>query len=321
MDDILIDRNKSLSDILSLIGYYYSLDPIQKYRSKAFNTASFNIKNHPIAILSGLQAREEVKGVGKSIENTIQEYLNTGHVKRLDDFEQTYKTQKDTIDFFRSIYGIGPITAINLYNEGFRTLEDLWTQASLNESQRIGILWRDHINLKIPRVEMDLIQQTIGSFLNPYDIKWEITGSYRRQEPESSDIDILVESRSDLNMFGLLTLLRPLLAADLANGDTKYMGILRLSNQFNGHRIDIRIVPPENWPFALMYFTGSQKFNILMRSRAIELKLKLNEYQLYNHTGDHHPATDERDIFNLLRVTYLHPEQRLRNLDRLPISS
>ena len=318
MSEEFVDRNKELADILSLIGHYYSLQPKNGYRAKAFNVASAKIANHPIAILSGGQARKELSGIGDSIEQTIDEYLSTGHVQRLDDLEHEYQEQKDVIDYFRSFYGIGPVTAINLYNQGFRTLEDIWERGDLTEAQKIGIMWREHLKLPIPRAEMDIIKQEIGKILNPYGIIWEITGSYRRGELSSNDIDILVESRPDLNMSGVIALLRHILAADLATGDTKYMGIIRLSEKYDGHRIDIRIVPHDNWPFALMYFTGSQRFNILMRLRAIELGLKLNEYGLYDGTNHLLVAHNEADIFNLLKVQYLTPEQRTRTLDHLP---
>lgn len=319
MDADPLNHNKELADLLSLIGHYYSLssDSKDKYKASAFYTASNNIANHPIAILSGKQARLEVKRVGDSTAQIIDEYFQTGHVSRLTELETKFQIQKPVIDLFLSIYGIGPVTAFKFYNQGYRTLQDLWYRAQLTDSQKIGLQWNEHIKLPIPRYEMDIINEHIGSILNPYGIKWEITGSYRRQEPTSNDIDILVQGQPDLNLLGVITVLRPILTADLALGDTKYMGILRLSDQYNGHRIDIRIVPPENWPFALMYFTGSQRFNILMRSKAIQLNYKLNEYGLYDSRGRSLPASTEEDIFNLLHVSYLPPISRIRTLNTL----
>lgn len=318
MDADPLNHNKEIADILSLIGHYYSLsaDPKEKYKARAFNTASINIANHPIAILSGAQARSEVKGIGKSNEAVIDEYFQTGRVLRLIELENKFQDQKATVDLFRSVYGIGPVTAFRYYNQGFRTLQNLWDRAPLTEAQRVGLQWYEHINIPIPRNEMDLINQTIGSYLGPYGIKWEITGSYRRQEASSNDIDILVQSQPDLNLLGVITVLKPILPADLALGDTKYMGMLRLPG-YNGHRIDIRMVPPENWPFALLYFTGSQRFNILMRARAIQLHCKLNEYGLYDAHNKALPAKSEEDIFRLLQVAYLPPVARIRTLSTL----
>jgi DNA polymerase lambda len=312
----LLSRNKELADMLSLIASYYIMAR-DTYRAKAFSNAAAKIAEHPIAILSGAQARRELTGIGDSIETAIDEYITTGTIKRLQELEARFADRKATIDYFRSFYGIGPVTAVKFYNQGFRTLEDLWFKGNLTDAQKIGIMWREHIALRIPRDEMDLINAKIASILDPYAIKWSIAGSYRRAEPSSGDIDVLVESRPDLNMDGLISLLQPILPAKLAQGPTKYMGIVRIDEQHNGHRIDIRLIDPVSFAAALLYFTGSQRFNILMRQRAIELGYTLNEYGLYDKQGIPQPVTSEEDIFRLLRVKYIPPVERTKTIPAL----
>src|SRR5690606_24070966 len=140
---------------------------------------------------------------------------------------------------------------------------------------------RDHINQPIIRSEMDIINFQLANRFNKHSIVWTIAGSYRRGEPQSGDIDILIESSSVIDMNFILNLIEDILPATLASGPTKFMGILRLSDKFLGHRVDIRLIDPESYPYALMYFTGSQQFNILMRNHAIQLGYTLNEYGLY----------------------------------------
>lgn len=310
-------QNKELADELHLIGSYYTIAR-DTYRARAFNTAAAKIAAHPVAILSGAQARRELTGIGDSIQEAIDEYLTTGTVQRLEILQAQFPDRQKTIDFFLSFYGIGPATAVSLYDKGLRTLEDLWFRGNLNQAQQIGIMWREHIKLPIPRDEMILVNEKIGSILNPYGVKWTIAGSYRRGEPSSNDIDMLVEERTDLNMIGLITLLQSVLPATLAQGPTKYMGIFRLSDDYNGHRIDIRLIASNSWGAALMYFTGSQRFNIIMRQRAIELGMSLNEYGLFRG-AQQIPTTTEEDIFAALRVQYLSPEQRTRTINALPL--
>ena len=95
------------------------------------------------------------------------------------------------------------------------------------------------------------------------------------------------------------------------------MGMVRLSDQHNAHRIDIRLVEYQYWPYTLMYFTGSQKFNILMRQRAIDLGLSLNEYSLTSENGECINANSEEEIFEILGVKYLSPIERVKDLDEL----
>ena len=153
--------------------------------------------------------------------------------------------------------------------------------------------------------------------MNPYKINWDVAGSYRRGEPTSGDIDLLVESLPGLNMLGVVTLLQSIIPAKLVQGESLFMGVVRLDEQHNGHRIDIRLVDSFYYPTSLMYFTGSQQFNILMRQRAIELEMKLNEYGLYLYGDIQIPTMTEQDIFKYLGVAYLSPIERTRTLGAL----
>lgn len=311
--------NDELADILELIAEYYTIDK-DVYRTKSFSNASVKIREYPTTIISGGEARGLIYGIGESIEAVIDEYLTTGVVTRLNQLEAKYPDRKSTVDYFMTFYGIGPQTAVKFYNQGFRTLEDLWFKGNLTDAQKIGIMWRDHIPKRIERSEMNIIRTKIGSLLDPYNILWTIAGSYRREEPTSGDIDILVQARPDVDMNDLITLLSPILPTTLAQGDTKFMGIIQIGPEYYGHRVDIRLIPGKSYPAALMYFTGSQRFNILMRARAKEKGMVLNEYGLYRIGTDVHiPINSEVDIFNNLSVKYLHPHERTRNITGLPI--
>lgn len=310
-------HNRKLADVLFLIGSYYTMAH-DVHRANAFNNAATQIAKYPMAIMSGPQAGRELTRIGESTESVINEYLATGSVQRLKDLEVKFSEQKKVIDLFMSIHGIGPVTAMKYYNQGFRTLEDIWFKGNPTDAQKIGMMWREHINLRISREEMDLINERIGSVLNPYGIKWVIAGSYRRGEPSSGDVDVLVESRTDFNMDGLIQLLKPLLPATLAQGPKGYMGIIRIDEEHNGHRIDIKLMDPASYPFMVMHFTGSQRFNILMRQRAIDLGMRLNEYGLYYANGTPVGGVNsEDDIFRTLRVAYIPPVERTKTINAL----
>lgn len=339
-----LSRNKDLAEVLGEIAEYYYIAR-DTYRARTYATASANVAAYPYPITSGAQARRDINRIGDSVEKDINEFIAIDQeeklkkelrekaadegmfipeeepktITRLHELEIKYPDVNRIVKYFRSFYGIGPVTAIKFYNAGYRTLEDLWFKAPLTTAQRTGIMWREHINLRIPRAEMDLINETIGNILNKYGIQWIITGSYRRQEPSSGDIDILVQSRSDLNMDGLISLLQPYLPATLAQGPKLYMGIFRLDENHNGHRIDIKFIDPASYPAALLHFTGSQRFNILMRQRAIDLGYTLNEYGLYDTYGNPQLLTSEEDIFRLLGVKYYPPEARTKTLNYLEL--
>jgi DNA polymerase/3'-5' exonuclease PolX len=98
------------------------------------------------------------------------------------------------------------------------------------------------------------------------------------------------------------------------DGTTKYMGVCKLRPNATGRRIDIRIVTSSSLGAALLYFTGSDKFNKIMRYFANQRGFTLNEYGLYEYIngvkGELVPAETEEDIFSILNTVYLTPEQR-----------
>lgn len=107
-------------------------------------------------------------------------------------------------------------------------------------------------------------------------------------------------------------------------GDTKYMGVCRGQSpphdphQSAGtlsihdsvpHRIDLRFVPMESYYPAILYFTGSQQFNVRMRQVALEKGYTLNEYGLIQK-GTKIVVHSEKEIFDILGIVYLEPQER-----------
>ncbi|HSU52478.1 MAG TPA: DNA polymerase/3'-5' exonuclease PolX, partial [Candidatus Dormibacteraeota bacterium] len=79
---------------------------------------------------------------------------------------------------------------------------------------------------------------------------------------------------------------------------------------------DLRVVSDAEFPFALMYFTGSKEHNIVMRQRAIERGLRLNEYGLFrSQTETRDPnlleaCRTEEEVFEKLGLSFVPPEMR-----------
>lgn len=61
--------------------------------------------------------------------------------------------QVRVISLFGEVWGIGPATALKLYEKGHRTLEDLKQEDSLTNSQKLGLKFFDDIKKRIPRHE------------------------------------------------------------------------------------------------------------------------------------------------------------------------
>ena len=306
----------------------------EAYRAKAFEQAVNVIKIVPTPItLVNYKELKSQPGIGASSLNEIYEYLTTGTSSRLKDLQARTVDKQAVLELFKGVYGIGDVKAGKYFEQGYRTLDDL-LQAPLTDAEKVGLKWYHHLKERIPRAEMEIYIKVLEALIGPQEgtplsagrpgtNAWIIAGSYRRGEPTSGDIDILMRNDTGASLTEIVEKLQnssPKIIEDvLALGTKKFMGVVRLGEGQIARRIDIRLFEPANWAYALLYNTGSQKFNILTRQRAIDLGgLRLNEYELQNNaTGQMFPANTEEDIFRYLGIKYLTPEQRTKDLASL----
>ena len=311
--------NKEISSVLYEIGMYYDLSN-DEYRKKAFLNGAEIISNLEDEVDSSDDIKN-IPGIGKSISEVVDEFLTTKNVKRLDQLRDKHKNEMATFQYFQSFYGIGPATALKLVRAGYTELPQIYDDRDklLTKAQQIGIYWRNHITVRIPRKEMNIINQKISDVLDHNNVNWVMAGSYRREEPSSGDIDLLIEDTDEITIDKIYELLGSYIPDVLAKGKKKLAGIFRLSDEYWGHRIDILMFKKENWAFALMHFTGSGQFNKLMRNRAKSFGWKLSEYNLIDENGNKIVVNDEKDIFEALKVKYLEPIERTKTLNLLEL--
>jgi len=180
-------------------------------------------------------------------------------------------------------------------------------------------------------------------------IKAQLAGSARRRKETIGDLDLVVAVESgNHEMVSKAILGLPGIADVKGAGDSKISIILDTSvfeggftvghidpnvldaiggedyeQLESGGTIDaqVRLVPPEVFPFTLAYFTGSKEHNIAMRQRAIDRGLKLNEFGLIPDAKAGGlkgmaaaqfslPATNEQDIYRHLDLEWVTPELR-----------
>lgn len=72
---------------------------------------------------------------------------------------------------------------------------------------------------------------------------------------------------------------------------------------------DLRVVTDQQFPFAVVYFTGSKEHNIRLRQRAIDRGLSLNEYALSGADREV-PCVDEAAVYKSLDLDWIPPELR-----------
>jgi DNA polymerase (family 10) len=145
-------------------------------------------------------------------------------------------------------------------------------------------------------------------------VRVELAGSARRCAETVGDLD-LVASMTPEDRSSVAQKLQKLDGVErvLGAGETKVS--LRLES---GWQVDVRLVDEPEFASALHHFTGSKEHNILLRGRAKERGLILNEYGLFDdREGDPRHATanrlsmaDEEALYRRLGLTWIPPEMR-----------
>ncbi|GAA5969606.1 hypothetical protein JCM3765_003447 [Sporobolomyces pararoseus] len=270
---------------------------------------------------------------------TIEQRLVDKKVWKLESLSKREKALLNLV----ALYSIGAKRAEVFVANGCRTAEDLIKsdqkgKIKLTKAQKIGLLHREDFNRLIPRDEMEELKLALETALKKAkkDFEMEILGSFRRGVGFSSDIDLVVRHKTFLNKDDEATA-KPLMAMivkqleddglierenQLMLGPKKYAGLMKLPDHRHYRRIDIRLAPYPSYPYMLLGSTGDALLMKLMRHIAKKKGWCLNEFGM----GEKYAAEDEnpngfrpgtlkivkseREIFDLLGLPYLKPEQR-----------
>jgi DNA polymerase beta len=292
------------------------------WKVRAYDKVIRQLKSRDTPIYN-IEDVQNISGIGEKIKKKIEEIIETG------DLEQVHSINEEVIiinDLTR-VFGIGPIRAKELYKEHHITnVEDLINHKELlNDKQIMGLKYYKDFEKRIPRSEMDKHKEFVRNIIEKVNdkIMIEVMGSYRRGAKTSGDIDILITHKDDPENYGDIfskiideLIKTGYLTDTFAKGTKKYNGVCKLKKHRTHRRIDLMYSRTKEFPFALLYFTGSQDFNVKLRSHALEMGLSLSEYGLKYTKGDNkgqHVEEEfktEEDVLKYLGFKYIAPEKR-----------
>ena len=286
----------------------------EPFKVRAYQAVILQLQAHP----SPIHTWEDIQHfkLGEKTTEKIKEILETGRLAAADRAKQQMGDSMAALKIFQQIYGVGPAKATELVQKGFRTIDDLRRGSPpLNEKQQIGLQYYEDLLNRIPRKEMDRHRDTLRILFPQSDI----VGSYRRGLADSGDIDVLVRvpkgTPPKIIQQQLVSAVQQMkqggyILEILALGAHKCMAICRFDI---ARRLDILMTPEEEYPCALLYFTGSDRFNVAFRQIAMQDGYTLNEHALTPTKMNVPPVPafkDERDIFRFLRIEYVEPTKR-----------
>jgi len=296
-------------------------------KAKIYRRAHDNLVNYSEPIYS-VDELASITGFGPGIMKILKEYVSTGKITALEN------ERKRPENVLANIYGIGPKKARELVNNGITSISKLREEYKknpklLNDVQTKGLTYYDDIIQRIPRSEIVQYNKVFDKIFNNVKddtSKYEIVGSYRRGSQTSGDIDLIITSKNkDVFVKFVDKLLENNIIIEiLSRGPTKSLVICKLDKQSVARRVDFLYSTYEEYPFSILYFTGSKDFNTVMRGYALTLGYSLNEHGLYKKEKGkkkEDKITDtflsERDIFDFLGLVYKEPNERIGGNDVL----
>ncbi len=315
-DTPLTPKNAAYVDILDQLATIMAKRG-DNIRARVYKKAQETILAMPDDIYSPHQLKGQA-GIGSTILEKLETFDKTGTLPIIE--EERGKPENILSD----VYGIGPKKAVELVQMGITSIAQLRERQDevLNKVQKAGLKHYEDIMERIPRSEIDeymgVFQKTFDSVSETGD-RYEIVGSYRRGAAASGDIDVILTSTRPVFFDKWIDALLStgIIVEVLSRGKTKCLVITKMNANSKARRVDFLYTSPEEYPFAVLYFTGSKGFNAAMRGHALKLGWSLNEHGFSKVVDKKKEEkvllniVDERGIFDVLKLEYKEPSERI----------
>lgn len=305
LNEKFIELMEKLADIMLKQG--------ETFRARAYQKAQETIMAYPDDILSPAELKGK-PGIGQTIMDKLNEYVQTGTLSVLE------QEKNNPLNILAEVYGIGPKKAKELVDQGITSIAQLRENSRLlNDTQKVGLRYYEDILKRIPRSEIEDYKTIFeNAFPKGTDGKMEIVGSYRRGAQSSGDIDVIITSKLP-NVFTTFVdklIKSKIILHVLSRGPTKCLVVTKIPSSDTARRVDFLYTTPDEFPFAILYFTGSKIFNTVMRHVALEKGYTMNEHGIYKMEAKkkgekvNRAFRTEEDIFDFLCLEYKSPIER-----------
>ncbi len=310
--------NREVADLLRLIADMLEIKGEIIYKSLAYRKAADNIE------ALGLDINEvwrqgnlrDIPGVGKALEQKLDELLSTG---RLGYFEDLQEQVPVGVVSMLGIPDVGPKTAKLLWESlGAQSVSDVEKAArqgrlrqlpGLGERSEQRILEGiESLYRRTPRIPLGVAwpvaRELVLALRQELGIQTvEPVGSLRRMKDTVGDIDLLAAHNDPQQVTSAFVRL-PQVAETVMQGPTRATVILN-----NGLQVDLRALEPERYGSLLQYFTGSKEHNVALRTLAQKKGLSLSEYG-FRRGEEELLCPAEADVYAALGLPLIPAELR-----------
>ena len=317
---------KDIAEILDRIGTMLEIKGENPFKVRAYFSGARTLQTMEEDLGEVIQSRKlgEVPGIGKALTEKIETLYATGELAFYDKLIASVpsglmdlldipglggkkikvlheKLAIDSIETLTMACQEGRVA--DLKGFGKKTEEKILSGIENREAYAARHLWWD------ARAVVEKILPGLEAL--PEVERVEAAGSFRRGMETVGDLDFLVASSTPVPIMKWFISMEGIVEIT-AHGETKS------SVRFEGGmQADIRVVPAEQFYFALHHFTGSKDHNVRMRQKALSLGMSLSEWGLRPEEDKDSSrkagpvvANSEKDIFEALGLSYVPPALR-----------
>jgi DNA polymerase (family X) len=287
-------------------------------RIRAYRRAARTVEALPLSVATLLDRGIDpasIPGIGKDFARDVAAIVKTARFELLESLRRQLPGELGAL---AAIPGLGP-KRVKLLHENLRvrSLDDLRRVAQdgkLRDIRGLGLAVEKRVltllskpqevkrfSLAEMQDEIDALVEALAAGLP--DTRVTVAGSVRRRRSMVSDVDLLVSGNNAAAVCERL--IGGDSVADIrVHGPTRTTVVLR-----SGPQVDLRVVAGDCYGAALLYFTGSKRHNVALRTLAGARGWKLNEYGLF--AGKRKVAGErEEEIYGRLGLQFVPPELR-----------
>jgi DNA polymerase (family 10) len=318
--------NPEIARTLEEVADILEIQNANPFRIRAYRNAVRTVQSLTVPLRRWVEENRpltDLPGIGKEMANHIREMVETGTLGFRD--ELIADVPRSLIDLMR-LPGVGPKKARRFYDEmNICSVDELEAAAKEGRIATIpgfGVKTQEKILAGIQEfrqhasrhllVDTERSVEPLLAWLReiPEVERLEVAGSYRRRRETVGDIDLLaLASRPGPVMEAFLHY--PQRDKILMAGDTRSTITLG-----SGLQVDLRVVPPDCYGAALVYFTGSKEHNVKLRRRGVERGLRISEYGVFRveangeGEGERIAGREEADVYAAVGLAWVPPELR-----------
>ena len=315
----MIVHNADVARNFNRLADLLEIDGANPFRVRAYRDAARVVGDLPHEVSALVAAGEdlsELPGIGKDLAGKIEELVETGRLKALEEAER--RVPEGLLELL-SLGPLGPKRVKTLYDQlGIKGLNDLAAAAKAGKvhdlrdfgpkmEARLLDALAHHVKeeprqllVAVEAVAQDLVER-LGRAKGVGQVV--VAGSYRRRRETVGDLDILVTAAAGSDVMDRFVSFEEV-AEILGHGRTRSTVRLR-----SGLQVDVRVVPEESYGAALHYFAGSKAHNIRVRGMGVERGLKINEYGVFEGDAQIAGRTEE-EVYAQVGLPYIEPELR-----------